>query len=51
MNTTTSSTDYGPSNLKIKKIFDEKQENYELWDSKFLGYIRLQKLHKVLQGD
>ena len=29
-------------------MFDEDENNYELWEVKFLGYMRLQKLHEVV---
>ena len=29
-------------------LFDRDENNYELWEVKFLGYMRLQKLHEVV---
>lgn len=29
-------------------MFDRDENNYELWEVKFLGYMRLQKLHEVV---
>lgn len=29
-------------------MFDGDEKNYELWEVKFLGYMRLQKLHEVV---
>ena len=29
-------------------MFDGNENNYELWEVKFLGYMRLQKLHEVV---
>ena len=42
------SSGYGPSK---KLYFDGEESNYEVWEVKFLSYLRLQKLHKyVLTG-
>ena len=38
----------GPS---CRLVFDGKEENYELWEVKFSGYLRSQKLHDVLHAD
>src|SRR6218665_3205982 len=37
-----SSTGYGP---RMRLIFDGDERKYELWEVKFLGFMRLQKLH------
>ena len=29
-------------------MFDGDENKYELWEVKFLGYMRLQKLHEVV---
>ena len=41
---------YGPS-PRNRLIFDGDESKYELWEVKFLGYLRLQKLHDVLTAD
>eukprot|EP00794_Sanderia_malayensis_P004500 gene4500-5098_t len=38
-------TVYGPSRTLM---FDGDETKYELWEVKFLGYLRLRKLHKVI---
>ena len=40
-------TGYGP---RSRLIFDGDEEKYELWEVKFLGHIRIQKLHNVLDA-
>ena len=40
------STGYGPSNSRL--IFDGDERKYELWEIKFLGYLRLKKLSKTI---
>ena len=42
--TTTNSTGYGP---RRALLFDGNESKYELWEVKFLGYMRLQKLYDV----
>ena len=39
------STGYGPSH---RLMFDGDGEKYELWETKFLGHMRLKKLHDVV---
>ena len=39
------STGYGPSTCLI---FNGDEAKYELWEVKFKGYLRVQKLHGVL---
>ena len=40
---------YGPRERRLSKLyFDGVTEHYELWETKFFGYLRLQKLDKVL---
>ena len=48
----TTPTGYGPSSrLDAKRLyFDGDAERYELWEVKFLGHLRLQKLLDVVQG-
>ena len=43
------STGYGPSKLRL--IFDGDETKYELWEVKFLGYLRIQKLLEVIESD
>ena len=45
MVTSSSLTGYGP---RRALIFDGDEAKYELWEVKFLGYTRLQKLHVVV---
>ena len=42
--TTTNSTGYGP---RRALLFEGNERKYELWEVKFLGYMRLQKLYDV----
>ena len=39
-------TGYGPSNSRL--IFDGDERKYELWEVKFLGYLRLKKLVETI---
>ena len=41
------STGYGPSS---RLLFHGDESKYELWEVKFLGYMRRQKLYEVLTG-
>ena len=41
---TTNSTGYGP---RRALLFDGNESKYELWEVKFLGHMRLQKLYDV----
>lgn len=45
MTTSVNLTGYGP---RRTLIFDGDGSKYELWEVKFLGYMRLQKLHDVV---
>ena len=45
---TTNSTGYGP---RRGLLFDGNESKYELWEVKFLGYMRLQKLCDVFVRD
>ena len=40
-------TGYGPSNRRL--LFDGDERKYELWEIKFLGYLRLKKLSDTIQ--
>ena len=40
------STGYGPRYGRLK--FDGDETKYELWEVKFLGHMRLQKLHETI---
>lgn len=42
---TTPLTGYGPSR---RQIFDGDERKYELWEIKFIGYLRLKKLHETI---
>ena len=44
-------TGYGPSSSRIRRYrleFDGDESKYELWEVKFLGHLRLQKLYNVV---
>ena len=53
MSSINNSTGYGPSHLSFSKrlYFDGNEENYELWEVKFLAHLRLQKLDKIIDQD
>ena len=38
-------TGYGPKIAKV--FFDGDKSKYELWEVKFLGYLRIQQLHQI----
>ena len=38
-------TGYGPRRL----MFDGNDDKYELWEVKFMGYMRTKKLHMVIE--
>ena len=40
------STGYGPSYARL--LFDGDESKYELWEVKFLGHMRLRKLHDTI---
>ena len=42
----TTSTGYGPRTSR--PFFYGNEERYELWEVKFVGYLRLQKLHDTI---
>ena len=42
----TTSTGYGPRTSR--PFFNGNEERYELWEVKFVGYLRLQKLHDTI---
>ena len=37
---------YGPR--AAKPFFDGDESKYELWEVKFLGYLRIQHLHQII---
>ena len=39
-------TGYGPR--AAKHFFDGDESKYELWEVKFLGYLRIQHLHQIV---
>ena len=41
-------TGYGPANSRL--YFDGNRDNYDLWEVKFLGHLRLRKLLQVVEG-
>ena len=45
--TDAAATGYGPSRHRIP-VFDGDETNYELWEIKFMGYMRLRGLHKII---
>jgi len=44
-NTSSNPIGYGP---RMRLLFDGDERKYELWEVKFLGFMRLQKLHDVI---
>ncbi|RUS76436.1 hypothetical protein EGW08_015805 [Elysia chlorotica] len=40
---------YGPRTHRL--LFDGDENKYQLWEVKFLGYMRRQKLHKTITND
>ena len=38
---------YGPSSLLTKYMFDGDEKNFELWETRIMGYMRIKKLHDV----
>ena len=38
---------YGPSSLLAKYCFDGDEKNFELWETRIMGYMRIKKLHDV----
>ena len=44
------STGYGPSGNNRRLFFNGNIDSYELWEVKFLGHMRLRKLHTVFEG-
>ena len=46
----TTSTGYGPRSCH-KLHFDGNEERYELWEAKFISYLRIKKLHRVVEQD
>ena len=44
----TNPTGYGP---RSRLLFDGDERKYELWEVKFLGPMRLAKLHKTIQPE
>ena len=51
MSTGTPSSGYGPSNSQWRNIyFDGDERKFEVWEVKFLGYMRIKKLKHVLVG-
>ena len=41
---------YGPATPSKRLFFDGNSENYELWEVKFMAYLRMSGLHKVLEA-
>ena len=41
-------TGYGPRAVKL--FFYGSESKYELWEVKFLGYLRIQHLHQIIQS-
>ena len=49
-NTSNSVIGYGPSQGRLSRLyFDGVTEHYELWETKFFGYLRLRSLDAVLR--
>jgi len=54
MTASATATGYGPSasaSARTRLFFDGDEKKYELWEVKFLGFMRLQKLHSVFVGN
>ena len=45
------STGYGPSNQWKNITFDGDERKFELWEIKFLGYMKIRKLKHILTGE
>ena len=45
-----SSTGYGPSTLPLRNplMFTGKEEDYDIWESRFLGYMAIKDLKKTI---
>lgn len=43
-------TGYGPSRYQ-RLLFNGQEENYELWETKFLGYLRTKKLKETIVSE
>ena len=41
-------TGYGSQTTPRNLIFDGNEEHYEMWECKFLAYMRIKKLKKVI---
>ena len=50
MDNTKISTGYGPSNQWQNLIFDGDARHFEIWETKFLGYMKLKNLKDILIG-
>ena len=44
-------TGYGPSNQWQNLTFDGDERKFEIWEMKFLSYMKIKKLKNVLVGD
>ena len=44
-------TGYGPASTKSRLIFDGDEAKYELWEVRFLGFMRTKKLHKIILSE
>ena len=51
MSTTNNLSGYGPSALCRKNYFNSETDDFELWEVKFVAFLRLNKLHSVLTTD
>ena len=48
----TNSTGYGPSHDRQRKlVFDGNEENYELWETRFMAYLRTMNLRETITED
>ena len=45
-----SSTGYGPSRYQ-RLLFSGEEEDYEIWETKFLGYLRTRNLKKIILSE
>ena len=42
------STGYGSMSLRHRLFFDGDEQNYEAWEEKFLGYLLIKDLKKIV---
>ena len=50
MSDSTNSTGYGPTRRYNRLYFNGDSEKFELWEEKFMGYLKLKKLKTVIKS-